>query len=130
MSSKLALAAGGLVIAIASAAIGVAVSFTQLVQPLQKGQSEFTEAYLVSQATALQALRAGDAQPALRYLERVSTVSLVNLGAARDAGERVPAQPGATEAVAYLCEHPPAQSIPPTAGRLTQGEACYLLRKR
>jgi hypothetical protein len=129
MSSKLALAASGLVIAIASAAIGVAVSFTQLVQPLQKGQSEFTEAYLVSQATALQALRAGDTQPALRYLERVSTVSLVQLGAARDQGARVPAKPGAAKAVAYLCEHPPAINAPPIEGKLTQAEACYLLRK-
>jgi hypothetical protein len=129
MRNTLALVASGLVIAIASAAIGVAVSVSYIAQPLQKGQSEFTEAYLVEQIQALQALRSGNTQPALSYLERVSALSLVSLGAARDGGANVPGTSEARQAVDYACSQPPGAAASLRAGKLSVPEACYLLRK-
>ena len=129
MPNILALAASGLVIAIASAAIGVAVSVTYVAKPLQKGQSEFTEAYLIEQTRALQALRSGNIQPALSYLERVSALSLVSLGVARDGGANVPGTSEARQAVDYACSQPPGEAAPLPVGKLSVPEACYLLRK-
>ncbi|MEY2844244.1 MAG: hypothetical protein RI920_2281, partial [Pseudomonadota bacterium] len=48
MNNKLALAASGILIALVSAALGVAVSIFYLAQPLQKGQGEFSEGFLVT----------------------------------------------------------------------------------
>ena len=127
MKNKLALVAGFLLVAIISAALGVAASLFYLAKPFQKWQTEFSETYLPMQVEALQALRAGQADAAIQYLEMATTRSLLDMGQQRDEGANVPSTRRSTEAVKYLCDQPPTKASSSTAGKLSFGESCVLL---
>jgi preprotein translocase subunit SecF len=129
MNNKLALAASGILIALVSAALGVAVSIFYLAQPLQKGQGEFSEGFLVTQAEALKGLRAGQPAKALAYLELVSSISLRTLGEQKDAGARVPSNSHSAQAVQELCSQPATQASGQETAKITFAEACMLLQK-
>lgn len=128
--STLTLVGGGLVIALVSATVGVAGAFFYLFQPLQKGQVEYSEKYLPNQVDALKALRAGQADKAVAYLEMATTFSLLSMGEQRDQGAKVPGSPEAAAAVQYLCDQPPTAAASKATAKLTFGEACALLTRR
>jgi len=127
MKNKMAWVAGFLLVAIISAALGVAASLMYLAKPFQKWQAEFSETYLPMQAEALQALRAGRSEAAIQYLEMATTHSLQEMGQQRDEGARVPSSQRSSEAVKYLCSQPPTKASSSTAGKLTFAESCVLL---
>lgn len=127
MKNKLALVACFLLVAIISAALGVAASLFYLAKPFQKWQTEFSETYLPMQVEALQALRAGQADAAIEYLEMATTRSMLDMGQQRDEGANVPSSRRSTEAVKYLCDQAPTKASSSTAGKLSFGESCVLL---
>lgn len=127
MKNKLALVAGFLLVAIVSAALGVATSLFYLAKPFQKFQAAFSEASLPMQVEALQQLKAGKPEAAIEYLEMASTRSLLDMGQQRDEGANVPSTRRSTEAVKYLCDQPPTKASSSTAGKLSFGESCVLL---
>lgn len=127
MKNKLALVAGFLLVAIISAALGVAASLFYLAKPFQKLQVEFSESSLPMQVDALQQLRAGKADTAIQYLEMATTRSLLEMGQQRDEGANVPSSRRSTEAVKYLCDQPPTKASSNSSGKLSFGESCVLL---
>lgn len=127
MTNKLALVAGFLLVAIISAALGVAASLFYLAKPFQKLQAEFSESSLPMQVEALQQLRAGKADTAIQYLEMATTRSLLEMGQQRDEGANVPSSRRSTEAVKYLCDQPPTKASSSMSGKLSFGESCVLL---
>ncbi len=130
MTNKLAFAASGILIALVSAALSAVVSISYVAQPLQTGQGEFTESFLVAQTEALKDLRAGHPAKAQAYLEMVSAINLRKLGERKDAGAKVPSTVAAVQAVAYACgQAPTAASSQQTDGKMSFGEACVLLQK-
>jgi preprotein translocase subunit SecF len=129
MNNQLAMSAGGILIALVSAAMGVVASIFYLAQPLQKGQGEFSEGFLVTQTEALKDLRAGQPAKALAYLEMVSSISLRTLGEQKDAGAKVPSNSLSAQAVQELCSQPATRASTQQTAKITFAEACVLLQK-
>ncbi|HET8871277.1 MAG TPA: hypothetical protein VFM48_12605 [Aquabacterium sp.] len=127
MLSKTTLAMGGVVIAIVSAAAGVAGSFLYLSKPFEKWQGQFSETYLPAQTWALKELREGKAEKALDYLEMSTTFSLLTMGQIRSEGGAPITDVQTTDSIRYLCDHPSKRSQDDAAHRVSIGEACALL---
>lgn len=125
--SKLTLVMSALVLALISAAAGVAIGLTLFSSPMEKWQSHFSEAFLPAQAEALQELSQGRTDKAQQYLQRAATVSLTTLGQQRSEGAGAPLSPQLRTAVQYLCDTLPEQAATTSSAKVSVGEACVLL---
>ncbi len=118
---------GGIVLSLASAAAGVAISLSYVGKPLQNWQSQFSEAYLPMQADALKELKDGKPEKARAYLEMASTFSLISMGQQRMEGAAVPSNAEARQAVKDLCQPSVLTYESNPNAKITLAESCLLL---
>lgn len=129
MNHKITIAMGAIILAIISAAIGVASSFLYLGKPFDKWQVQFSETYLPMQAEALKELRAGRIEKARAYLEMASTFSLITMGQQKSEGTGGAFSGSTKEAIQYLCDNPPARQSTEHGGQVSLSESCFLLQR-
>jgi hypothetical protein len=129
MKRTIALILGGITIAVISMGIGAGATFLYLAKPMEKWGMEFSETYLPMQSDALQALRLGKQEPALLYLETVSTFSINELQKQRAESASTPRSLRTEKAIEYLCANPPV--IPGATSKTPSSiaEACSNLQK-
>jgi hypothetical protein len=127
MNNKLSLALGAVVLAIVSAAAGVAVSLFYFSKPFEKWQVQFSETYLHMKANALKTLRQGDPKKATEYLEMTTVFSIITLGQQKTDGDLGKLSDQTNEAIRYVCDHPSGGETANRPSGLSIGEACAML---
>lgn len=120
----------GFVVATVSALLGVGATFFYLAKPMEQWNVGFNETLFSGQVEALRSLRDGRAEKALQHLEVVGAHSLQQLAEAKLRGEEAPQTFATSEALKYLCTHPPVIPGATTASPPSIKEACATLQNQ
>jgi len=97
----------GAALAAVSALFGAGAAFLYLAKPFQQWNVGFNEKSIDLQVEALQSLRDGKPEKAIQHLEFVGAHTLKQLAHAKQQGAETPQVFATSEAVKYLCSHPP-----------------------
>ncbi|RYE01283.1 MAG: hypothetical protein EOP50_02270 [Sphingobacteriales bacterium] len=119
-----------IVLATVSALLGAGATFFYLAKPMEQWNVEFNETFFSGQMEALQALRDGKSGKALQHLEFVGAHSLQQLAKAKLGGAETPRNFSTSEAISYLCAHPPVIPGATTGSPPSIEEACATLQKQ
>ena len=119
-----------IVIATVSALLGAGATFFYLAKPMEQWNVEFNETFFSGQVEALQALRDGKSEKALQHLEFVGAHSLQQLEKAKLRGAETPQTFATSEAIKYLCAHPPVIPGATTGSPPSIKEACATLQNQ
>lgn len=111
-----------------SALAGSGATFMYLAKPVEQWNIDFNETQLVAQASALQALREGKADPALQQLELAAAHAINQLAKAKAASANTQITYASAQAIKYMCSNPPAIAGATTGQPPSVNEACAALQ--